>query len=209
VYLTDGQGTSPKFPHYPETLPLSLLGGDVWVVCDGDKVPLIPGTRGQRRASSSRPETWRSYEAAFSDYHSIDGVAGVGRMFAPGEGLVGIDLDDVIDAETGEITPRAVRLLETLDSYSEVSPSSRGVKVWVRAELRRGYVRPRPPTIEVTRMADSLSSPGRSSLCTEVAGWRRETPLSRRSSEASSRLAGPASGTAPTGGQRPVMAAPR
>jgi putative DNA primase/helicase len=56
---------------------------------------------------------------------------GVGFAFLPEDGLAGIDLDKVIDLETGEISERARNIIKELDSYTETSPSGRGVHIFV------------------------------------------------------------------------------
>jgi hypothetical protein len=59
---------------------------------------------------------------------------GVGFAFLPGDGLAGIDLDRVIDLDTGEIKPGAVRMIKAFDSYTEKSPSGRGLHIFVSTE---------------------------------------------------------------------------
>src|SRR6267154_99813 len=51
-----------------------------------------------------------------------------------GDGLIGIDLDNVIDAKTGEISPRAMDMIRACSSFTEYSPSRRGVHVYVLGE---------------------------------------------------------------------------
>jgi len=53
-----------------------------------------------------------------------------------------VDVDACRCPDTGTLTSRAREILECLNSYSEVSPSGKGVKVWVRAALERSYVKP-------------------------------------------------------------------
>lgn len=49
--------------------------------------------------------------------------------------LMLVDLDDVRDPETGEITEPARRIIERLDAFGEVSISGRGIHLFVRASL--------------------------------------------------------------------------
>lgn len=58
--------------------------------------------------------------------------AGVGFAFLPGDGLIGIDLDKVIDASTGEIRVGAGKIIAAFSSYTEYSPSGTGVHIIVR-----------------------------------------------------------------------------
>ena len=39
------------------------------------------------------------------------GAAGIGFAFLPGDGLIGIDLDHAVDADTGELSPRAQAII--------------------------------------------------------------------------------------------------
>jgi hypothetical protein len=142
LYQANDFPTSGRFPHYPDGVPDELKPGDFWICCNEQKVPMVAAKRGPlRRAKSTDPTTWRSYAEALEAYET-GRFAGVGRVFVRGEGLVRVDLDHSRDLETGSINPRARRILDTLDSYSEVSPSGTGVKVWVRAGLTRSYVKP-------------------------------------------------------------------
>ena len=130
-----------RFPWYPEYVPEELKAGRVWVCwsyLDGTKVPLIAGTR--RRASHSDPKTWRSFTTACKALgEHPERYAGVGRVITHGDPYVGVDLDAVRDPTTRELSTEAVETLRRLDSYSEVSPSGEGVKVWVRAALPRSH----------------------------------------------------------------------
>jgi len=56
--------------------------------------------------------------------------AGIGFAFLPGDGLIGIDLDNVIDLDTGEIQERAAGIIKACGSYTEFSPSGRGVHIY-------------------------------------------------------------------------------
>jgi hypothetical protein len=128
-----------RFSWYPQFLPDELKVGRFWVCCDESKVPMVPGTR--HRASSTNPKTWRSFGEA-SGAHRAGRHAGVGRIIAPeAGGFVGVDLDHCRDPETRIIDSRALEILQDLDSYSEVSPSGGGLKIWIRASLDRSYVR--------------------------------------------------------------------
>jgi hypothetical protein len=130
-----------RFPFFPNEIPDELKVGRCWVCADERKIPLVAGSR--RRASSTDPETWRSYGQAYWAYREHPTLyAGVGRVLVHGEGLVGIDLDNVRDPSSGQLEAWAHEILEILDSYSEVSPSGRGVKIWIRALLDRSYVKP-------------------------------------------------------------------
>jgi predicted P-loop ATPase len=62
---------------------------------------------------------------------------GIGFAFLPGDGLIGIDLDRVIEAEGGKIKQGAQRIIDSCASYTEYSPSGTGVHIIVRGELEK------------------------------------------------------------------------
>ncbi len=51
----------------------------------------------------------------------------------------GIDLDHVINADTGEITPEAADIIRTMDSYTEKSPSGTGIHIIYKGELHKEW----------------------------------------------------------------------
>lgn len=65
--------------------------------------------------------------------------AGVGFAFLPGDGLIGVDLDKVIDPpwpdETAKIKPGAQRIIEACNSYTEYSPSGAGIHIIVAGQM--------------------------------------------------------------------------
>src|SRR5215217_1761832 len=133
-----------RFPHHSENVPEELKSGDVWVTCDEYKVPLIAIENGAVfAAASTDPDTWRSYETALATFEENEHIIGIGRVITSDEDYVGVDLDDCLDANTGELTPWASALITRLDSYAEVSPSGTGVKIWVKApEITTAYKKP-------------------------------------------------------------------
>jgi len=56
---------------------------------------------------------------------------GLGFAFLPGDGLIGIDIDGAIDPDTGEISELCSSLIERCASYTERSPSGKGVHIIV------------------------------------------------------------------------------
>jgi hypothetical protein len=98
-----------------------------------DKLPLNPSTG--KPASVTNPKTWCPFSKAFGTYCDGD-YDGVGRVI--NEPYVGIDLDKCRKPSTGEIDSWAEDIIDKLDSYSEISPSGKGVKIWLRGALPKG-----------------------------------------------------------------------
>jgi primase-polymerase (primpol)-like protein len=97
-----------------------------------DKIPVNACTG--RRASSTNPATWCDYNRAVRAYQTGD-YDGLAFFLRSGGGLVGIDLDKCRDATTGAIEHWAQRILDKLDTYCELSPSGRGLRLFLYGEL--------------------------------------------------------------------------
>jgi hypothetical protein len=88
-------------------------------------------------ASSTDPNTWSDYTTALAAVKRY-GLAGVGFVFTSDDRYAGIDLDDCRTPETGEIAEWAQGIIAAIDSYTEVSPSKTGVKIFLRGKLPEG-----------------------------------------------------------------------
>jgi putative DNA primase/helicase len=119
--------------------PTELMARPQWVAWriesrDGrpTKVPYSPITGGL--ASTSNPQTWGTYEQARS-FCEVQGMEGVGYVFSAEDPYTGIDLDKCRDPETGAIEEWAQEIITALRSYTEISPSGRGVHIIIRGKL--------------------------------------------------------------------------
>lgn len=93
------------------------------------KIPLQ--VNGQA-AESNNENTWFSFEDVIAALDCNPKFAGIGFMFK--SPYVGFDLDDVIDPKTGEIDATASYMLARLNSYTEISPSSKGFHIILKVE---------------------------------------------------------------------------
>jgi len=132
--------TNPCTPDFGRHVPDDLLELDHWVLWRyeerGGKPTKVPYQRSGRRASSTDPRTWSSFEDAFSAWSQrTDHFAGVGFVFTKEDPFVGIDLDRSLD-DAGTVKEWAAGVVERFaDTYSEISPSGRGLKIWARGSL--------------------------------------------------------------------------
>src|SRR5829696_9141524 len=96
------------------------------------KAPINPHTG--RKADNTDPEVWGTFEEAQKavERYKLDGI---GIALTEADPYVGIDLDEAIDNDTGELKPWAAQIIERFGSYSEISPSGRGVRIIARGEL--------------------------------------------------------------------------
>jgi putative DNA primase/helicase len=124
-------------PVRPEGIPKELKARRQWVDWkleerDGDvtKVPYTPCTG--CKASTTDLMTWGTFEESLAGLEQFDGV---GFVFCSGDPYVGTDLDNCVDPETGRIEPRALQIIEGLNSYTEFSPSGKGVHIIVKGKI--------------------------------------------------------------------------
>jgi len=123
-------------------LPEALREREQWVCWreedrDGKptKIPVTPGAGGF--ASSTESDTWSDFETAL-EYTETEHADGIGFVFTNDDPIVGVDLDDCRDPETGDVDDAARDIIDRLDSYTEVSPSGTGYHVLIKGELPEG-----------------------------------------------------------------------
>jgi len=95
------------------------------------KVPINPHSGELAKANDKA--TWGTFDQALAACRMHPGLCGVGFVFSADDPYCGVDLDDCIDPATGAIKSWAAEFIEQLASYSEISPSGSGVKVFVKA----------------------------------------------------------------------------
>jgi len=97
------------------------------------KPPIDPKT--DEYADSTDPSTWATFDQAVRHYRECENGRIQGIGFVPANGYVGVDLDHCRNPETGLIEPWAHEIVAQLNSYTEVTPSEAGVRVWVKGAL--------------------------------------------------------------------------
>lgn len=112
-------------------LPAEMTSRRRWVRRTEDKRPVQ--TDG-RPASVTDPATWAHHRPAADSRHG----AGLGYVLAEGDGIVCIDLDHCLSPD-GELADWAAEILDHCPAtYTEISPSGRGLHVWGRGRVGRG-----------------------------------------------------------------------
>jgi putative DNA primase/helicase len=131
-------GTPLPLDFDPARVPTMLASQRRWVCwkwfLDGKKkwtkVPLDPAT--SQPGDVTDQAVWHSLDEAFAVARASDGAFGIGFVVSLGMGIVGIDLDGCIDAD-GVILPEAMEIVRSFDSYTEVTPSGTGLRIFVEA----------------------------------------------------------------------------
>lgn len=121
-------------PIHFELIPPALRARPQWLVWrledrkgKPSKVPY--SARSGSLGKSNDPATWCDFNRAGQAARRGD-YDGVGFAFAAGDGIFGVDLDKCISDE-GELEPWANEVLERfLDTYIEISPSMRGLRIF-------------------------------------------------------------------------------
>jgi len=99
------------------------------------KMPYSPIMKNPREgASSTNPSHWTTFDKALK-YAQVAGLDGTMRAFDHADNMVGIDLDNCLNPSIAEpsiddLEPWAAEIVKRLDTYTEVSPSRTGVKMW-------------------------------------------------------------------------------
>lgn len=92
-------------------------------------------------ASCDDPTTWSSFDVAFEASQRL--VCGIGFVLTDNDPYAFIDLDPTDDpnipkAEVPAIIARQMKIVEAFDSYSEISPSGKGLHIIIKAAIPRG-----------------------------------------------------------------------
>lgn len=129
-----------KIPQFLREIPNWVL----WCIEERDgKEVKVPYTVNHTRAASNDPRTWSTFEQVRQTYKaggSGSDYAGIGFVFTSELGLIGIDLDDCIERDKDGheyLSTFAQRVLEQIDSYTELSPSGTGLHIICTASIPR------------------------------------------------------------------------
>jgi len=88
------------------------------------KIPVEPNGRW---AESDNPATWHTLQEVIN---AKSRFVGIGLMFN-GDTL-GIDFDDCLDTSGNIIRPEVAQCISEANTYAEISPSGKGIKLWVK-----------------------------------------------------------------------------
>lgn len=131
-----------------DALPLEIRACPQWIVWQWfwnaerhkwDKIPL--NARTGFRCDVGQAASWSTYDdacAAVKQHSRVDFVLGLGFVLGYQSGIVGIDFDDVFDAQGNVLNHNHHTTAGQLNSYTERSPSGTGLHVLVKAQWSQG-----------------------------------------------------------------------
>jgi hypothetical protein len=116
-------------------IPEELRTSPSWVLwrkeCRDGKSTKVLYQTNHRRADSTAPSTWTTFENAVKAFEQDDFFDGVGFVFHQDNPYCGADIDDVTEEQ-------ARRWIDRFDSYTERSPSGNGFHIICKANVPKG-----------------------------------------------------------------------
>lgn len=83
-------------------------------------------------AKSDDPTTWATFDAVKK---ALDRFDGIGFELTKDDPFIGIDFDKCYDPNTGDIDPAIEKHIKALNTYTEKSPSGKGLRLLLRGNL--------------------------------------------------------------------------
>lgn len=122
-----------------DKIPVELRDLKQWVLWKyvvkkaGDEPSKVPFQVDGKPAAANDPSTWSTFDEANVAFQR-GGYEGIGFEFAKDGGYCGIDLDGCRNPESGVVAGWAREIISKMATYSEVSPSGTGVKIFCRGK---------------------------------------------------------------------------
>ena len=133
-------------PVIPDRIPEALKSRPQWANLKAerrgnaellDKIP-YQALHPTVHASSTNPTSWTGFADALACYHSRESTGVDAIAFACGNGIGGLDLDGCVDPQTGKVESWAMEIVNEIDSYTELSLSGTGLRIFIKAPEAKG-----------------------------------------------------------------------
>jgi primase-polymerase (primpol)-like protein len=98
------------------------------------KLTKVPYQPNGALAEVDNPATFSPFKAVMKAYQS-GGFSGIGFVLTKDDDIVGFDIDHVRDPQTGAIEEWAQNIVNRVDSYTDITPSDAGLRMFVRGKL--------------------------------------------------------------------------
>jgi primase-polymerase (primpol)-like protein len=125
-----------------ENTPDQLIEYDHWVLWRaeyiGERWSKIPyNAKTGRKAKSNDPRTWADFHTVYlrQKHDNAGNFDGIGFVVSNDDPFTAIDLDKCRNPQTGELESWAEEIIKKVDSYTEVSPSGTGIRIFTIAGL--------------------------------------------------------------------------
>ena len=127
---------SDKFYNIPDDLR-KLNQWCLWRFEDigADKPTKVPYSKDHKKLNVNDENAYLSFQEAMNIFN-IGNYSGIGFVFAQGGNIAGIDLDD--PEGDSQIYERQLKIFHEFDSYSELSPSGKGVHIIIKGSVLSG-----------------------------------------------------------------------
>ncbi|MGE4084655.1 MAG: DUF5906 domain-containing protein [Vicinamibacterales bacterium] len=162
----------------PAGVPVSLREQDRWLLwkmdSGGHKVPFAC-SRLDRRCDANNPANWSPF--ALADSTRADGIGYALGPLPDGQTISGIDLDDCRDPQTGVIEPWALNIVVRVNSYTEVSPTGTGLKIFVFGAIAEDASQGKIGRVEIYSRSRYFTVTGQHLESTPTTVEHRETAL--------------------------------
>ncbi|MBA2116832.1 DUF3987 domain-containing protein [Bremerella alba] len=123
----------------PDNVPEDMRAAKQWVLWRyeerGGKPTKVPYQVNGKPASSTDPTHWVTFGEILAALEDSPEASGIGFVFTPEDNFIGIDLDDCRNPVTGQLTPWSSEIVERFGTYTEVSPSGKGLKLFLRGQF--------------------------------------------------------------------------
>ncbi|MEJ9201747.1 DNA primase, partial [Bacillus thuringiensis] len=125
-----------KNPYNFNEIPAELKALPQWILWKFEtrngKQTKVPCQVTGEMAQANNRRTWSTFATAVKFYLEGD-YDGIGFVFSRQDNYIGIDIDKcVVDGKTNTF---ATEIIDTLDSYTEFSPSGNGIHIIIRGGL--------------------------------------------------------------------------
>jgi putative DNA primase/helicase len=135
-------GTEARPPHaqiFPDAIPQTIKARAQWVAWRyqwrDDRWTKVPCQASGGRASVTDASTWAPFDVVLAAYEARTDWDGIGYVFTAADPIAGLDIDKCREPEAGAITEAARARVDTLASYTEVTPSGTGLHILTEARL--------------------------------------------------------------------------
>jgi len=126
-------------PFNAENIPQELKDRDQWVLWRYEerngKLTKVPYAPGGKNAKTNVPATWRPFTEVM-DAFRLGGYDGIGFVLSAEDPYTAVDLDHCV--QNGQTSKEALRILNLLNGYAEITPSGTGLRIFVKGKLPAG-----------------------------------------------------------------------